>query len=95
MNQAKMVSANNQFGFDLGEPEKSDYVSSHSVRLELHALLETAKAARDDAPWDHATLRHYRTSFPLKAKVLPPEEASFLWRQFELELTRIEALLAA
>ncbi len=87
-----MGSANNQFGLDLGEPEKLDYISSHSVRLELQALLETAKAARDELPWPPATMRHYRTSFPIKAKVLPPEEASFLWRQFERELNRLATL---
>lgn len=84
-----------QIGFDLDEPEKSKYASSHAVRLELHDLLETAKQARERAPWDAETLQHHRTSFPIKAKALPPEEASFLWRQFELELERIQTLLAA
>ena len=79
-----------QFGFDLGEPEKPAYVSSHSVRLELHEWLDAAKAAKGKAPWDDATMRHYRYIFPIKAKVLPPEEARFLWRQFEIELNRIE-----
>jgi hypothetical protein len=81
-----------QFGFDLDEPDEQEYVSSHSVRLELHALLETAKAAEEVVPWDNVTLRHHRTSFPIRAKVLPPEEASFLWRQFEQELKRLDSL---
>lgn len=78
-----------QFGFDLGEPEKPAYVSSHSVRLELHEWLDAVKAAKETSPWDDATTRHYRVLFPIKAKVLPPEEARFLWRQFEMELNRI------
>ncbi len=84
-----------QIGFDLDEPEAPKYVSSHAVRLELHALLDAAKEASETPPWDATTLRHHRTSFPIKAKVLPPEEATFLWRQFELELDRIETQLAA
>ncbi|WP_298017528.1 hypothetical protein [uncultured Parasphingopyxis sp.] len=84
-----------QIGFDLDEPEAPKFVGSHAVRLELHELLETAKAARSESPWDASTLRHHRNSFPIKAKVLPPEEATFLWRQFELELERIETQLAA
>jgi hypothetical protein len=83
-----------QFGFDLGEPEKPAYVSSHSVRLELHEWLDAAKAATGGFPWNDATTRHYRNMFPIKAKVLPPEEARFLWRQFEMELDRIERELA-
>lgn len=79
-----------QFGLNLDEPEKPKYVSSHSVRLELHEWLNAAKAAKGKSPWDDATTRHYRTIFSIKAKVLPPEEARFLWRQFELELDRIE-----
>jgi hypothetical protein len=84
-----------QFGFDLGEPEKPAYVSSHSVRLELHEWLDTAKKAEHVLPWDEATMRHYRNVFPIKAKVLPPEEARFLWRQFVIELDRLEKMAAA
>ncbi|QJB70266.1 hypothetical protein [Parasphingorhabdus halotolerans] len=84
-----------QLGFDLGEPDETEYVSSHSVRLELHALLDAAKAATKVAPWDEKTMRHHRNSFPIKAKVLPPEEANFLWRQFEVELNRIEGFQLA
>lgn len=88
-----MSQSSGQLGFDLGEPESpAKFVGSHPVRLELHEILETAKAARDRPPWDEATMRHHRVSFPIKAKVLPPEEATFLWRQFELELNRLAAL---
>ncbi len=69
--------------------------SPHSIRLELIALLERAKAARDAAPWDLATHRRFRAAFPERAKALPPEEAEFMRRQLVLEFDRIEALLAA
>ena len=70
-------------------------VSPHAVRLELNALLETAKTAREVAPWDSDTHRKHRTMFAEKSKILPPDEAEFLRRQFVLELDRIELLLAA
>jgi hypothetical protein len=85
-----------QLGFGLVGMEAAEpFVSRHSVRLELLEILETAKAARDVAPWDYETHRRYRELFPRKAKVLPPDEAEFLRRQFVLELERIELLLAA
>lgn len=96
MSKAKDDHEPTQLGFELPGMEASEpFVSTHSVRLELEALLEMAKAARDSAPWDSETHRHYREIFPIKAKVLPPEEAEFLRRQFVLELDRIEIMLAA
>lgn len=85
----------NQLGFPLevmGEPKR---IRSQDVRKELNALLQTAKAAHDFAPWDRATQDRYRESIPERAKALPPEEAEFLRRQFVLEFDRIELLLAA
>lgn len=85
-----------QLGFALeGMEAAAPVVSAHAVRLELEDLLDRAKAARDKAPWDLATHRHLRATFGERAKVLPPEEAEFLRRQFVLELERIEQLLAA
>lgn len=84
-----------QFGFPLEGMGAQAPESSHAVRLELNRLLERAKAARDAAPWDIETQRKYRALVPEKAKALPPEEAEFLRRQFELEFDRIERLLAA
>ena len=84
-----------QLGFPMevmGAPRR---VNSHDVRLELTALLDKAKAARDEAPWDRETMERYRESIPQRAKVLPPEEAEFLRKQFVLEFDRIELLLAA
>ena len=85
-----------QLGFSLAGMEAAPLqVSPHAVRLELNALLETAKGARDYAPWDSETHRKHRSMFAEKSKILPPDEAEFLRRQFVLELDRIELLLAA
>jgi hypothetical protein len=78
------------FGCETEPADKSRFVPTHPVRLELHEWLDAAKAAKGAMPWDEATTKHYRIMFPIKAKVLPPEEARFLWRQFEMELVRLE-----
>lgn len=85
-----------QLGFPLeGMGSPPEQVSPHAVRLELNALLDRAKSARDRAPWDSRMHQEYRTLVQEKAKILPPEEAEFLRRQFVLEFDRIEHLLAA
>ncbi len=85
-----------QLGFSLqGMEAAPKRIDRHAVRLELEAILEMARAARDHAPWDMETHRRLRSSFPEKSKVLPPEEAEFMRRQFVLELERIELLMAA
>lgn len=85
-----------QLGFPLeGMKSPPVVVSAHAVRLELNALLQTAKNARHEAPWDSETHRRHRTLFVEKSKILPPDEAEFLRRQFVLELDRIELLLVA
>ncbi len=83
-----------QLGFSFAGMEAAPSpVSPHAVRLELNALLETAKGARDCPPWDTDTHRKHRAMFVEKSKFLPPDEAEFLRRQFVLELNRIELLL--
>lgn len=85
-----------QLGFPLdGMGAAPQQVSPHAIRLELNALLEMAKGARDCPPWDSDTHGKHRTMFAEKSKLLPPDEAEFLRRQFVLELDRIELLLAA
>jgi hypothetical protein len=84
-----------QLGFDLGDSAAAVPINARAVRLQLNALIEQAKAARERAPWDEKTHREYQLSFPQWAKRLPPEEATFLTRQFEFELARIEKLRAA
>jgi len=85
----------NQLGLNLGDGAAAAPISRQAVRLQLNALVEQAKAAQDMAPWDERTQREYQLSFPQMAKRLPPEEATFLTRQFEFELARIEKLRAA
>lgn len=71
------------------------YVDPQAVREELNAILATAMAARDTAPWDRKTHRYHQVVFPQMANWLPNEEADRLRRQFKLELKRIDQLLAA
>lgn len=70
-------------------------IDPQEIREELTAILATAQAARDEAPWDRRTHRYHQVVFPQMANWLPPEEADALRRQFTLELDRIERLLAA
>ena len=77
------------FGVEVGTDDTPEFVPTHPVRLELHVWLDALKASKGSVPWDDVTTRHYRTMFPIKAKVLPPDEARFLWRQFEMELKRL------
>ena len=81
-----------QLGFNLGDSAAAVPINAHAVRLQLNALIEQAKGALEKAPWDDKTQREYQLSFPQWAKRLPPEEATFLTRQFEFELARIERL---
>lgn len=70
-------------------------VDPQAVREELLAILATARAAQDAAPWDRRTQRYHRVVFPQMANWLPPEEADQLRFAFLAELDRIELLLAA
>lgn len=70
-------------------------VDPAEVRQELLALLEIARSAHDEAPWDRRTQRYHQVVFPQMARWLPDEEAAQLCFQFAQELERIEALLAA
>jgi len=70
-------------------------VDPQEVREELVALLATARAARDAAPWDRRTHRYHQVVFPQMANWLPGEERDQLCFEFAAEMERIEALLAA
>ena len=70
-------------------------VDPQSVREELTAILATARAARDAAPWDRRTHLYHQVVFPQMTGWLPAEEAAQLRLAFGLELERIERLLAA
>jgi hypothetical protein len=74
------------------DPTKID---PEEIRQELRALLELAKAALDEAPWDRRTHRYHEVVFSQMANWLPEDEAEQLCFEFARELVRIEALLAA
>lgn len=84
-----------QLGLNLGDSAAAVPINAHAVRLQLNALIEQAKAAQHEVPWDEKTQHEYQLCFPQWAKRLPPEEATFLTRQFEFELARIQKLRAA
>ncbi len=70
-------------------------VDREDVRQELMAILATAKAARDEAPWDRRTHQYHQVVFPQMASWLPDDEAEQLCFEFAQELALIEALLSA
>ena len=70
-------------------------VDPDEVRQELITILEIARAARDEAPWDRRTHRYHQVVFPQMAKWLPRDEAEQLCFEFARDLERIEQLLAA
>ncbi len=70
-------------------------IDPQEIREELVALLATARAARNAAPWDRRTHRYHKTVFPQMANWLPEDEANQLRFEFARELERIELLLAA
>jgi len=85
-----------QFGLGLEDTRPDPTrIDPDEVRQELRALLELAKAARDEAPWDRRTHRYHEVVFPQMANWLPDDEANQLCFEFAKELERIEHLLAA
>jgi hypothetical protein len=86
-----------QLGLDLGdaplfrpyEPDRDE------IRSELQSVLETARAARDVAPWDERTFRYHKVVFPQMARWLPEAERDQLCFEFEQEVERIAILMAA
>lgn len=86
-----------QLGFDLGEaaPPASYEPDRDEVRAELTAILEAAKGALDEAPWDAPTLLYHKVVFPQMARWLPEDERSQLCFEFAREVERIELLMAA
>lgn len=71
------------------------HVDPQEVREELHAILATARAARDAAPWDLRTHRYHKVVFPQMANWLPDDERAQLCFDFAREMERIEPLMAA
>jgi hypothetical protein len=59
------------------------------VRLKLHALLETARAA-DRMPWDTRKAGMWQIVFPQMANWLPDEERDQLRFEFAQEIERLK-----
>jgi hypothetical protein len=87
----------NQLGFDLGDqkPPVSYEPDREEVRAELHEILDAARSALDEAPWDARTFQYHRVVFPQMACWLPDEERDQLCFEFQQEVKRIELLMAA
>jgi hypothetical protein len=77
------------------EAPRDESVNPDDVRAELLEILQIAREARDEAPWDRRTHRYHQVVFPQMATWLPEDEAEQLCFEFARELERIEALLAA
>jgi hypothetical protein len=77
------------------ELPRDESVNPEEVRAELLEILRIAREAQDEAPWDRRTQLFHATVFPQMAQWLPAEEAEQLCLQFEVELERLERLLAA
>ncbi len=87
----------NQFGLDLGEgaPSADIQIDPEEVRAELREILAEARSANGQCPWDRRTFQYHKTVFPQMSNWLPDEEAAQLRLEFQTEIERIEALLAA
>jgi hypothetical protein len=86
-----------QLGFDLGDekPPRSFVADPEEIRRELDAILQAARDATSEAPWDEPTFRYNKVVFPQMARWLPNDEATQLCFEFSQEIERIERLLAA
>lgn len=95
MDQSDLFGGSRQLGFALEDTRPDPTaIDPDAIREELVAILAVARAARDQAPWDRRTHAYHRVVFPQMSNWLPPEEAAALRREFAVELTRIEPLLA-
>ncbi len=85
-----------QLGFELGGDEPSpDFPNLREVREDLAAILDEARHASADGPWDMASLKYKKIVFLQLARLLPDDESEQLSFNFLGEVERIEALLAA
>lgn len=89
-----LESPKGQLGFDLGdarvaapyEPDRDE------IRAELVKILEAARAATEQSPWDKRTLMYHKVVFPQMSRWLPSEEREQLCSCFFQEIDRVEAL---
>lgn len=86
-----------QLGFDLGEQASAPPFEPdrEEVRRELQVVLNEARSALTECPWDERTLQYHKVVFPQMANWLPEDERDQLRFEFAKEIERIELLLAA
>jgi len=85
-----------QLGFELdGDRPVAGHPDLREVREDLGAILDEARRATSEGPWDANALRYKRVVFLRLAELLPCEEGEQLRFDFLEEIERIEALLAA
>ncbi|WP_374942415.1 hypothetical protein [Sphingomonas sp.] len=90
--------AEQQYGFDLGTPDRVDkpLFDSDEIRADALAIIAEARGCTRDGPWDAAELKYRRIMFPhLVSWVTDEAERDQLRFAFTREIERIEALLAA
>lgn len=84
------------FGLSTDDAGDGSLFDAASIRSEAVALIEEARRAGPDGPWDEDTLRFKKLMFPHLVSWLPDEaERAQLCFEFAQEVERIETLLAA
>ena len=86
-----------QFGFALGHEERagSDQPRLNEILEDVEAILQEARRATADGPWDSRALRFKKIVFLQLVKLLPDSEGEQPRFEFLDEIDRIERLLAA
>lgn len=86
-----------QLGLDLGDKREAAraWPDPDEIRVDVHAILASARAVTAGNMWDRRTYRYNKVFFPELAEWLPDEERDQLCFEFFRELERIELLMAA
>ncbi len=87
-----------QLGWDFGEALRARgySVDLDEVRADARELIELARTATAEGPWDEPKLRYNRILFPNLVSWLPDAaERDQLCFEFAQEVERLERLLAA
>ncbi|HKX22118.1 MAG TPA: hypothetical protein VJM81_02460 [Rhizorhapis sp.] len=86
-----------QLGLDLGDAKTTQTYEPDrdEIRAELIGILEVARSARNESPWDQRTFLYHKVVFPQMAQWLSESERDQLCFEFAREAQRIELLMAA
>lgn len=92
----EMQDHEDQLGLELGGNEMpASSPNLREIREDLSAILNEARHASANGPWDEASLRYKKIVFLQLVKLLPEDEGIQLSFDFLIECDRIETLLAA